>query len=165
MSKVQHYTMDKVIRRTDFGPITLMLTKIAERNGFAFKRDIILTSARRTVTKVQPLHDAIMELDKPNQGVIISELQWLNMIAFTPQIAATIVKAFDDYGVEEGKVIRASTMSNLGAWAYSYLPEKKWRDICTLTQVKQIGRNSWTTAKIKGLPEGIVPDVTEEMQV
>jgi len=165
MSKVQHFTLDRVLRRTDFGPMTLMLKKIGMRNGFEFKTNLDWIKERGVVTKVAPIHAAISELDKANQNVIVSELQWLNMIAFTPQISSTILSAFDELGLTEKEVIRSSSMSNLGAWAYAYLTEKQWRDICTLAQVKQIGRNSWTAAKIRGLPDDIVPDTSEEMQV
>jgi hypothetical protein len=165
MSKVQHFTLNKVIRRTDFGPIVLMLKTIAERNGFQFKRNLDWIAERGTATKITPIHDAITELDKANQNVIISEFQWLNMIAFTPQISTTILKAFDDLGLTEKEIVRSASLSDLGAWAYSYLSVQQWRDICTLAQVKQIGRNAWTTAKIRGLPDDIVPDTSEEMQV
>lgn len=164
MSKVQHYRTDLVIARTEFGPLVLMLKTIAGRHGFEFKRELDHIGTRGPRTKVKPITDAIMELEKPNREIIVAEFRRLNTIAFTKKMATTIIRLLERNHVEIPKEIRNASMSGKAAWAYSMLPESAWHQICTLTQVAQIARNSWTTVNLFGIPEGYAIDTSVEMQ-
>ena len=164
MSKVPHYRTDLVIARTEFGPLVKMLKAIAERNHFQYNRELDYITERGPKKKVTPINDALNALDKANHDIIVAEFQRLNTIAFTKQIATTILRLLDNHHIEVPVEIRNATMSGMAAWAYAMLPEPAWQQLCSLTQVAQIARNSWTTVDLHGIPEGYPIDTSDEMQ-
>ena len=164
MSKVQHYRTDLVIARTEFGPIVKMMKAIAERRHFQFNHELDYISKRGPRMKVQPIMNILNELEKPNHDIIIAEFQRLNTIAFTKKMATTILRLLENHGVEIPPEIRSASISGKAAWAYAMLPEKAWHQICSLTQVAQIARNSWTTVNLLNIPEDFQIDTSDEMQ-
>jgi len=160
-TSVPHFKPQSVIFRTHIGPLHDMFDAIAARNGFVFTHG---NWADRKRMKVQPLIDSINALPKTHKDQIVTELYWLNTIAFTPKVSGAIKTALEAANVTVPEEIQKATLGDVAAWAYARIPQSAWQQICTLARIANIGKKSWTTFVLDGVDDSRPIDTTDVMQ-